>query len=37
MWRKLKEKITKVTAFASIILFVIVAFEIMIMINPFAY
>jgi protein-S-isoprenylcysteine O-methyltransferase Ste14 len=37
MWRKLKEKITNVTAFASIILFVIVAFEIMIMISPFAF
>jgi len=37
MWRKFKEKITKVTAFASIIVFVIVAFEIMIMISPFAF
>jgi protein-S-isoprenylcysteine O-methyltransferase Ste14 len=37
MWKKLKEKITKVTAFASIILFVVVAFEIMIMISPFAF
>jgi Isoprenylcysteine carboxyl methyltransferase (ICMT) family. len=37
MWKKLKEKITKVTAFASIIVFVIVAFEIMIMISPFAF
>jgi protein-S-isoprenylcysteine O-methyltransferase Ste14 len=37
MWGKLKEKITKLTAFASIILFVIVAFEIMIMISPFAF
>jgi len=37
MWRKLKEKLTKVTAFASIVLFVIVAFEIMIMISPFAF
>ncbi|MGO9138268.1 MAG: methyltransferase family protein [Syntrophales bacterium] len=37
MWRKLKEKITKVTAFASIVVFVIVAFEIMIMISPFAF
>jgi protein-S-isoprenylcysteine O-methyltransferase Ste14 len=37
MWGKLKEKMTKLTAFASIILFVIVAFEIMIMISPFAF
>jgi len=37
MWKKLKEKITKVTAFASIVLFFIVAFEIMIMISPFAF
>jgi protein-S-isoprenylcysteine O-methyltransferase Ste14 len=37
MWRKLKEKMMKLTAFASIILFVIVAFEIMIMISPFAF
>ena len=37
MWKKLKEKITKVTAFAGIVLFFIVAFEIMIMISPFAF
>ena len=37
MWGKMKEKITKVTALASIIVFVIVAFEIMIMISPFAF
>jgi len=36
-WKTLKEKITKLTAFASIIVFVIVAFEIMIMISPFAF
>ena len=35
--KNLKEKITKLTAFASIIVFVIVAFEIMIMISPFAF
>jgi protein-S-isoprenylcysteine O-methyltransferase Ste14 len=37
LWKNLKEKITKLTAFASIIVFVIVAFEIMIMISPFAF
>jgi protein-S-isoprenylcysteine O-methyltransferase Ste14 len=37
LWKKLKEKITRVTAFASIILFVVVAFEILIMISPFAF
>jgi protein-S-isoprenylcysteine O-methyltransferase Ste14 len=37
MWKKMKEKITKVTAFASIIVFVVVSFEIMIMISPFAF
>lgn len=37
MWRKMKEKITKVTALASIIVFFIVAFQIMIMISPFAF
>ncbi|HVO68359.1 MAG TPA: isoprenylcysteine carboxylmethyltransferase family protein [Syntrophales bacterium] len=36
-WKTLKEKITTVSAFASIIVFVIVAFEIMIMISPFAF
>ncbi|MGZ3579587.1 MAG: methyltransferase family protein, partial [Syntrophales bacterium] len=37
LWKKLKEEATKVTAFASVMLFVIVAFEIMIMISPFAF
>ena len=37
LWKKLREKIAKWTAFASIILFVVVAFEIMIMISPFAF
>lgn len=37
LWKKLKERAAKLTAFASIILFVIVAFEIMIMISPFAF
>jgi len=37
MWKKLKEKATKLTALAGIMLFVIVAFEIMIMISPFAF
>ena len=35
--KNLKEKITKVTAFAGIFLFIVVAFEIMIMISPFAF
>ncbi len=34
---KLKEKITSMTAFAGIFIFVVVAFEIMIMISPFAF
>ncbi len=34
---KVKEKITKWTAFASIIVFVVAAFEIVIMISPFAF
>ncbi|HET6460342.1 MAG TPA: hypothetical protein VFG29_06095 [Syntrophales bacterium] len=33
-WKTLKEKMTKLTAFASITVFIIVAFEIMIMISP---
>ena len=35
--KKLRDKATRFTAFASIVLFVIVAFEIMIMISPFAF
>lgn len=35
--KNLKEKITKATALAGIFLFVVVAFEIMIMISPFAF
>jgi protein-S-isoprenylcysteine O-methyltransferase Ste14 len=37
LWKKLREKATKLTAFAGILLFFIVAFEIMIMISPFAF
>ena len=37
LWKTLKGKMTKVTALASIVVFVIVAFEIMIMISPFAF
>ena len=36
-WKKMKEKMTKISAFAGIILFIVVAFEIMIMISPFAF
>lgn len=35
--KNFREKITGVTAFASIVVFVVVAFEIMIMISPFAF
>ena len=34
---KLKGKITKLTAFAGVVVFVVVALEIMIMISPFAF
>jgi protein-S-isoprenylcysteine O-methyltransferase Ste14 len=37
LWKQLKEKATKVMAFAGNMLFIIVAFEIMIMISPFAF
>jgi protein-S-isoprenylcysteine O-methyltransferase Ste14 len=37
LWKKFEEKVTKLTAFASIILFFVVAFEIVIMISPFAF
>jgi len=37
LWKKLRDKATKLTAFAGIMLFFIVAFEIMIMISPFAF
>jgi protein-S-isoprenylcysteine O-methyltransferase Ste14 len=37
LWKKLRDKATKFTAFAGIMLFIIVAFEIMIMISPFAF
>ena len=37
LWKRLRDKATKLTAFAGIMLFFIVAFEIMIMISPFAF
>lgn len=37
IWKKIKERVMKLTAVASIFIFVIVAFEIMIMISPFAF
>lgn len=37
IWKKLEERAKRLTAVASIILFLVVAFEIMIMISPFAF
>jgi protein-S-isoprenylcysteine O-methyltransferase Ste14 len=37
LWGKMKKNATRITAFASVLVFVVVAFEIMIMISPFAF
>jgi protein-S-isoprenylcysteine O-methyltransferase Ste14 len=36
-WKKFEKNATRITAFASVLVFLIVAFEIMIMISPFAF
>jgi len=36
-WERIRKAATRLTAFTSILVFLIVAFEIMIMISPFAF